>query len=172
MLWGIRLWPSIKGLGQEVNGVINETAKVAKALDLPTNYSDAKQDIEAAIHFIYWNNGNKPIVIVGSSYSATLALLIAHENEKVKAVAAFSPGEYFPAMFIQDRIQGLKKPLFVTSSKEEAAAVSLLVKEVSKNNLTHYVPHEQGIHGSRALWESTEGCLGYWESFKAFLEQL
>lgn len=158
--------------GQEVNGVMNETAKLAKAQELPTNYIDAKQDIEAALNFVYKNNGNKPIVIVGSSYSATLALLIANENEKVKAVAAFSPGEYFPGMRIQDRIQSLKKPIFVTSSKEEVAAVSLLVKQVSVNNLTHYIPPEQGIHGSRALWESTVGYLGYWKAFKAFLDRL
>jgi pimeloyl-ACP methyl ester carboxylesterase len=158
--------------GNVVDDVVNETAKLAKAQDLPTNYIDSRKDIEAAINSIYKNNGNRQMLIVGSSYSATLALLIANENEKVSAVVAFSPGEYFSGMHIQEMIKGLQKPVFVTSSKEESEALSQLVKEMSKTNLTHYLPNEKGIHGSRALNQSTEGHVGYWNAFRAFLDQL
>jgi hypothetical protein len=31
-------------------------------------------------------------------------------------------------------------------------------------------PKEKGIHGSRALWDTTDGSEGYWIAFKAFLD--
>jgi len=36
----------------------------------------------------------------------------------------------------------------------------------------HHKPLEKGIHGSRALWDSTEGANGYWKAFKTFLTSL
>jgi hypothetical protein len=31
-----------------------------------------------------------------------------------------------------------------------------------------FKPNTEGIHGSRALWESTEGNDKYWEAFEDF----
>jgi len=72
--------------GNQANGVINETAKRAKSKDLPTNYLDARQDIEASIDYVFKNNAGQKILLVGSSYSASLALLIGKDNSKVSAV--------------------------------------------------------------------------------------
>lgn len=158
--------------GNVANDVINETAKLAKSKNLPTTFLDARQDIEAAIDYIYKNNDSQKIILVGSSYSATLALLIADENDKVKAVASFSPGEYFKGMNIQESIKGLSKPTFVTASLLETEALSVLVSKMSTDSLIHYKPSEKGIHGSRALWKTTEGTDGYWSAFKDFLNGL
>ena len=39
-------------------------------------YAGAKQDVEAAIDYLYTLNGNQvPIILVGSSYSASLSLM-------------------------------------------------------------------------------------------------
>ncbi|HIE16476.1 MAG TPA: hypothetical protein EYP69_06090, partial [Bacteroidales bacterium] len=61
--------------GSDVNFVPNETAAEAKRLHLSTTYLDAKQDIEAAIKYVSSKN-DKPIILFGSSYSASLALLV------------------------------------------------------------------------------------------------
>lgn len=156
--------------GKEAQGVINETAKAAVDKSLPTSYLDARQDIEAAIDYLYERNGNQPIILVGSSYSASLSLLIGKDNPKVKAIAAFSPGEYFKGVDIAETIKGTSKPVFVTSSKKESPGVETLTKGIDAEYLTHYKPEVEGIHGSRALWESTEGNGGYWGSFKEFLK--
>lgn len=153
--------------GKTVNAIDNETAKAAKSRGLSTNYLDAKQDIEAAIDYLYEMNGNKPITLVGSSYSATLVLLIAKESTKVKAVIAFSPGEYFKGIDVKNSIKDLKTPTFVTSSKKEAFALTEMVSLMGVN-MTQYIPSFEGIHGSRALWETTEGNQDYWDALQKF----
>jgi len=158
--------------GEISNNVVNETAKRAKDKNLPSEYIDARPDIASAIDYVYNTNGNTAILLVGSSYSATLSLLIGDENKKVKAIAAFSPGEYFKDIDVKESIKNLKKPTFVTASLSETEALKLLVSKMDNNNLTHYKPTETGIHGSRALWKSTKGTKGYWTAFKAFLSTI
>jgi len=117
-------------------------------------------------------NDNQPIVLVGSSYSATLVLLIGKNNDKVKAVAAFSPGEYIKGMNIQDSISGYSKPIFITSSKTETEATKTLISGIDTTWTNHFQPDFEGIHGSKALWTSTEGNEKYWDAFKGFLKGL
>jgi len=156
--------------GKIANDILNETAQAAKAQGLPTAYLNARQDIEAAIDYLYNANSNTPILLIGSSYSASLALLIGESNPKVKAVAAFSPGEYFKGMNINEAIKDYSKPVFVTASKNETEGLTEMVSQIDSKFLTHYKPLEKGIHGSRALWSSTEGVDGYWNAFKLFLK--
>jgi len=157
--------------GNEANGVVNETVLAAKKRNLPTTYLDAKQDIEAAIDFLYKKNNNKPIILVGSSYSATLVLLIGENSSKVKAIAAFSPGEYYKTIQVKETISGVKKPVFVTSSKKESVALKELISKTNPKYVTQYIPQVAGIHGSRALWKSTKGNENYWKAFLTFLQK-
>jgi len=158
--------------GKEVNGIINQTAVDANKKDVNVGYAGAKQDVEAAIDYLYDLNGQAPIILVGSSYSASLALWIAGErNKKIKAVAAFSPGEYLKGKDLAKLIRSIKIPIFVTSSKRETVPVTKLVRYVKPKYLMHYKPEKTGIHGSRAIWETTLGYEGYWNAFKSFLHQ-
>lgn len=156
--------------GNEANGVKNETFLRAKHKNLSTNYLDAKQDVEAAVNFLF-NQSKKPIIIVGSSYSATLVLLVGNENSKIRAISAFSPGEYYPSLNIQKSIATIRKPIFVTSSERESEDVKKLVSLIDSKFVTQYIPNTEGIHGSRALWKSTKGNELYWKSFLAFLNK-
>ena len=83
--------------GSTVNGVNNETAKRASEEGKSTAYIDAKQDINAAIAKAKDLYGEK-VTLWGSSYSSSLALIIATENEDVERVLSFSPGEYLGAV--------------------------------------------------------------------------
>ncbi|MCF6167952.1 alpha/beta hydrolase [Lutibacter sp.] len=157
--------------GKEANGVVNETALEAKKRNLSTNYLDAKQDIEAAIDYMYEMNGHQPIILVGSSYSATLALLIGNTSKKVKAIVAFSPGEYYKSIDVKNTIKDIDKPIFVTSSKKEIPKLEELVSLIKPIYVTHYKPTVNGIHGSKALWSSTVGNENYWQSFSNFLKE-
>ncbi len=157
--------------GNKVNGVINETVLAAKKKNLPTTYLDARQDIEAAIDFLYHKNNNKPIILVGSSYSATLVLLIGKNSDKVKAIAAFSPGEYYKTIDVKNSIKDIEKPVFVTSSKKESEALTELISEINPKYVTQYIPEEKGIHGSKALWKTTVGNENYWKAFTKFLQK-
>jgi len=119
--------------GMKVFGVINETSALAKQSGMPTGYLDAKQNIEAAVDYAYEQNGNTPIIILGSSYSASLALLISTETEKIKAVIAFSPGEFLKNVKLAEEIKSLTKPIFVTGAKKEIDEVSKVIRYVNPN---------------------------------------
>ena len=157
--------------GEVSNHVLNETAKRAKEQELATTYLDAKPDIESAINYAYDLNNNKPIILVGSSYSAALSLLLAATNEKIKIVAAFSPGEYLKDINLANSIKNIKKPIFVTSSKKEIKQINDVIKNVNPTLINHFKPEVEGIHGSRALWKSTKGNEAYWKSFINFLTE-
>jgi len=158
--------------GNKVNGIINETHAEAKREGLATSYLDAKQDIEAAIDYAYKLNHNKPIILVGSSYSASLVLLIATTNNRVKAVAAFSPGEYLHGINLAESIKDLNKPCFVTSAKSEINQTAKVVRFVNKKYITQFKPNVTGIHGSKALWSTNSGHEVYWKAFKSFLKTI
>ncbi|MCE3280588.1 MAG: hypothetical protein K0S44_2779 [Bacteroidetes bacterium] len=154
--------------GKEVNGITNETAVLALNKKKPTGFLDTEQDILAAIDYAF-KKSKKKVILVGSSYSASLVLKIASASDKVKAVIAFSPGEYFGTKLnIKDAIKNLDKPVFVTSSKSESAEVSLLMKDVK--NKSQFQPSNAGDHGSKALWkESNPNYHEYWLSLLMFM---
>lgn len=158
--------------GGKVNGINNETAALAKSKGLSDEYVDARQDIESGIDYLFNCNGGKPITLVGSSYSASLCLIIAKNNPKVKAVIAFSPGEYLEDIFVSEELTGLDKPIFVTSSKMEIQQTSKIVANISPEWVTQYKPKLEGIHGASAMWKTTLGYKDYWNAVFDFLIKL
>ena len=123
-------------------------------------------------------NTKKNVVLVGSSYSASLALKIGAENKNVDAVIAFSPGEYFKERgntYIQDIMKNNKfdKPVFITSSKKEANIAEQFFEAASlSKNKVHFIPKSEGKHGASALWSSSEGNEEYWLALSTFLKKL
>jgi dienelactone hydrolase len=156
--------------GDRVCSINNETSKAAKAAKKSTDYIDTEQDILAAIEYVN-KQLNKNVILLGSSFSASLVLKIAKENDKVEAVVAFSPGEYFGnALNVQKSIAGLNKPVFVTSSKSEASNVTTLIKDVTSKNKSQFIPTREGAHGSKCLWSVSEGNQEYWLALMFFLQ--
>ena len=156
--------------GNKVNNIINETAIDANKKKRNVGYAGAKQDVDAAINYLYDLNGNQPIILVGSSYSASLTLWIAGErNKKIKAAAAFSPGEYLKGKNLAELIEPINIPVFVTSSNRENGPVTKLLRNVKSSFISHYKTQKKGIHGSRAIWETTDDYKGYWNAFKEFM---
>ena len=148
----------------------NETAKRAEAKGLGTSYLDAEPDIIAAVNYMA-EKYKQPVILVGSSYSASLSLKVAKENPNVKAVLSFSPGEYFgDKLNLGETIKGLDKPTFITSSKSEAVKAKPLADVVNKDKITHFVPASDGAHGSRVLWSKQPFSEEYWDAVNAFLE--
>jgi dienelactone hydrolase len=158
--------------GKAVNGIENETAKDAKAKGKNASPQNAEQDIDAAVNWLY-EKYNRRIILLGSSYSASLALKVAMENNYVFAVAAFSPGEYFDDKnYISKSIIGLKKPVFLTSSKEEAPAVTDLTRDVMSLVKVQFIPKRAGDHGSKVLWSKSDDNQDYWAALVSFLNRM
>lgn len=158
--------------GKESNGVANETAKEAAAQIKSTTFEDSEQDMIAAIDFLY-DKYKKPVIILGSSFSASLALKVAVENYKVSGVAAFSPGEYFSDnTFVRNNIKNLLKPVFITSSLKESENVTDLVKDVNSRIKVQYIPSSKGEHGAKALWSENPYNQEYWIALMSFLDKM
>lgn len=159
--------------GDNSNFVQNETASLAKQKGLPTAYLDAEQDMQAAIEWAY-NKSNKPVIIFGSSYSASLCLKIAKNNPKIKAVIAFSPGEYFlPKFKIADQLKGYLKQTFVASSKTEFKYVEEMFAEVPAEQKTLFQPLDgNGEHGAKALWNDNPSNNEYWLALFLFFQSV
>lgn len=152
----------------------NETFVKATQLGKPTEYLDAEQDIEAAINYAY-KKYNKEIILWGSSYSSTLALFFAKSNSEVKAVIAFSPGDYFSdkKKSLKEELKSFSKPMFVTSSKEEAKELKDLLSNIKfTKNQIQFIPKDKGKHGSKALWKDNPDNQEYWKALNTFLEKL
>jgi len=83
--------------GKSVNGITNQTAKVAQKLGKGMRYIDALPDMESALLEAQKIAGeNSKIIAWGSSYSSALVLkLVGDKPALADAVLSFSPGEYF-----------------------------------------------------------------------------
>ncbi|HRH11239.1 MAG TPA: alpha/beta hydrolase [Bacteroidia bacterium] len=152
----------------------NETNLAALKKNLPVDFLDAKKDIEAAVDFASKKYKSK-IILWGSSYSSALALHIACENENVKAVICFSPGDYFDKELgsVIKKMSTCTKPMFITSSREEAPEISkMLFPAKLKKGQIQFVPDSAGFHGSRALWKTSANNEEYWKAINIFLSDL
>jgi dienelactone hydrolase len=159
--------------GKEVNFIQNATAAKAIEMKLPTDYLDAEKDMLAAIAYVKKISNDK-IVLFGSSYSASLALKIAKSNPSIKAVVAFSPGEYFqPKLTLKNEISKLNLPVFIGSTTQEHPFIKDMLSGVSDNMITWYVPTKApGAHGSSALWQSTPGNDECWLTLLMFFKNI
>ena len=152
----------------------NETNLEAKKQNKPVGFLDAEQDIIASVNFASKKYGKK-IILWGSSYSSTLALYTAIANDSVKAVIAFSPGDYFEKEkgALSKLLSTFTKPMFVTSSREEAKELTgMLSKMKMTENQTQFIPDSMGFHGSRALWKTSENNEEYWKEINFFLKKV
>ena len=158
--------------GNEVNDVQNETAKLAKELGFKQDYPNALPDIEAGLMYVKQHFGKAKIMIVGSSYSSSLALVMAAKYPKdVIAIACFSPGEYFKIdkLMIADFAKKVTCPVFITSAKNEHDSWSAIYSAIASKKKTSFLPNAKGFHGSKALWSSSIGNEEYWTAFRLFL---
>lgn len=128
--------------GEKMNYITNETAERARKENIPNTYLDARRDIVASMKYVQKYN-KKPVILFGSSYSASLSLILANSSDSVKAVIAFSPGEFFrPEIIVKNEITGLSKPIFVSSSDIEYEYIEEMLSGVPDSNKHIYRPPE------------------------------
>jgi dienelactone hydrolase len=159
--------------GLKSNYIKNETAERAKKHNLSSKYIDAKKDMAAAIDFIKRYN-HKPVILFGSSYSASLSLILASEFDNIQAIIAFSPGEYFkPDLEVKSKISDLKIPIFLAATELEYNYVKELTTGIEKKYKTFYKPAKgPGVHGAKALWEDNSSSRACWFELTYFIGKL
>lgn len=161
--------------GDEVNGVKNKTFVEATEKGLGTQYVDAFPDLELLLKYARKTYPDQKVLVWGSSYSASLALVLASEYPAdVSAVLAFSPGAYFEfkGKSIAAHAESLECPVFMTSSRDEVPDRMEIFNAIPHEDKSYFVPELEGYHGSKALWPEHEGNEYYWGAVEAFLEKL
>ncbi len=159
--------------GKEINFVPNETYTAARKGNYSTAISDARKDIKAAMEWISQRSGSQ-IILMGSSFSASLAMILAKNNPLAAAVIAFSPGEFFghPDL-VQNAVRNLDVPVFLASTQREYPYITELSSGISSRYKYIFTPSEhQGVHGARALWEKEECSQEYWLGLLMFFNSL
>ncbi len=148
---------------------------VAGRLGKPASYEQAKPDLEAALD---WATAKHlPVVLWGSSYSASLVFEVAAEHpQEVSAVMAFSPGEYFDDTGAVARAAAkVRAPIYVTSSPDagEVSDAKAILAASPARSKTQYVP-QFGVHGAATLIEAQDpkGAAENWKHALAFLNAL
>lgn len=133
---------------------------------------DAMPDLEAAMA---WATGQAmPIALWGSSYSAALVFPLGAANpDAVKAVLAFSPGEYLEGQATSRAAGALAMPLFVSSATNlnEVGYAQPVFDAAGSADKIYFLPKDGSVHGSSALirTENAEGQEEVWAAVLAFL---
>ena len=163
--------------GKTVNNIDNETFLEAKKKMKETGYLAAEIDIISAVEYAINIAGGK-IILWGSSYSASLALKVAGQyQDKVEAVMAFSPGEYFrsfgkPPDFISNSVSNLNVKVFIACANREKESCEAIFDRIPSKNKIFFVPETSGNHGSSALWNIQTDNKAYWKAVESFLEKI
>ncbi|MCY1167244.1 Serine aminopeptidase, S33 [compost metagenome] len=164
---------SALAIDQRSGGSLFGRNETAAAFGKGTSYLDAAKDLDAAIA---WARSRKlPIILWGSSYSAALVFLEAARQPDIKAVLAFSPGEYLGnATLVHQAAARLRIPLYLTSASdpEEVAAARSIVAASPSRGKVQFVPRH-GVHGSSTLLvdRDPQGAAENWSAVEAFLRR-
>ena len=155
--------------GLYCKGTINQTASKARKLRLDRKYIHALPDLRASFLYVRDELKARKIIIWGSSYSSSLAFVLASEYPNdINGLLAFSPGEYFKDndKKIIDYATSVKCPVFVTAEKKiKEQAKGIYDKAQSGNKVFLDVKK----HGSRLLWDPKTAV---WEEAIKFIKSI
>ncbi len=147
----------------------NETVK---GVGSSSGYTAALPDLEATLKYAAQTSQGRPILVIGSSYSASLVLMLASRHPELAAVAAFSPGEYFDGVLVKSAAAQVSSPLFTTSASDphEIAEAKALTDASPAKIKRQYVP-EHGVHAASTLRtdRNPRGAEAAWQAFDSFL---
>ncbi len=166
-------------IDQRVGGGLYGKNQTMAAYKGKTDYLGALPDLEAALAWAKEKAGGKPILLWGSSYSASLVFLVAASKSaagSVKAVLAFSPGEYFDdKKMVENAAAKVTVPVFVTSAStpDEEQEARAIVSATGSTDRQQFVP-KTGIHGSSTLNAARNpgGSDDNWQAVLSFLKRV
>ncbi|MEO9512598.1 MAG: hypothetical protein ABJN84_03800 [Flavobacteriaceae bacterium] len=144
----------------------------------PYSYCDAYNNLEGALDFIVNSEftGNK--IVWGSSYSASLAIQLASQNQdKIDGVLAFSPasGGSMKNCLPDPYFEALKIPLLLLRPPNEMENENVQAQfELAKANGHQTYAAKYGVHGSSMLVSERVGnnISETWEVVTTFLDEI
>jgi len=174
----VSLGYNVLALDQRSGGSLwGQTNETVQHLGHSTGYDGVLSDMDGALQWARANGLTGPIIVWGSSYSAALAFVFAAKHpQDVKAILAFSPGEYLNGTSVRDAAAHLTMPIFVTSAKapDEIASAKAILDAAPAAIKIQFVPRIAGVHGSSTLRtdRNPRGTDENWAAVKEFLAGL
>jgi dienelactone hydrolase len=160
--------------GGSVPGDPNETVQANNFKE--SLFIDALPDLEAAFAWVHNDERTKTgkLIAWGSSYSSSLAFLLAQQHPEINAVMAFSPSDSYleHGGLVLAAAKSLKASVFIASTSEEKYEAKSIFSVVPHKNKIFFVPKGAGFHGSNALnlpissqeyWAATEQFLAWFK---------
>lgn len=136
------------------------------------DYLDALPDLEGALAWAKARHYAR-IALVGSSYSSSLAIVLAARHpQDLAAVASFSPGEYFDTDedMVKRAAAKIAVPFYITTPPEEEDRVTEVLRDADDTHITHY-RQAHGVHGASTLVQSRDPK-GYAANLRSFTDFL
>ena len=144
-------------VGGQIYGSYNRTLAQVHNYSFgdPYGYCDAYNNLEAALDYVSDQGFTGPKILWGSSYSASLAIQLAHNKpSEVDGVLAFSPASSkamegcIPTAYLET----LKVPLLLLRPPNEMKSENVKAQFELAKSFNHqvYAP-EYGVHGSSML---------------------
>ena len=159
------------------NGNFGGSNRTVATLGTSKDYDDALPDLEAALAWAKGGARGAPIVVWGSSYSASLVFLLAaaHPGD-VAGVVAYSPDEYLARKSaVRDAARKVTVPVFIdqASLPEEVAAGKRILAAVKSADKQQFVGKVAAPHGSSTLRADTNaaGAEAHWQAVLRFLSR-
>jgi len=144
----------------------------------PYGFCDAYNNLESALEYVINKGYTDKIILWGSSYSATLAIQLAHKNQGVvDGVLAFSPAGGTPMKDCPSSpyFEDLEVPLLLLRppSEMESEAVQNQFQLAQEKGHQVYAPRN-GVHGSSMLVKERVGAdvSDTWKVVFNFLEEV
>lgn len=163
--------------GMECREVKNLTARKAAEVGRTPTFLDSQRDIADAVLWARANRAHGKLVLVGSGYSAGLALVHAAEHpDLVDGVVAFSPSEVFaslgkPETWVLDSARALEIPIWISSARAEEKDWRPIFEAIQSQKKVSFLPEGPGLHGARALWPENKGSELYQAALELFLKE-
>lgn len=142
------------------------------------DYMSAYADMKGALDWAK-RKGYKTIVVMGSSYSASLAIRLASESDGISAVVACSPGEYFTnKMLVQDWNRANKIPTMMAFTEDElndsgGSLWRTSAKNPERAGKDMMISDPSGVHGASTFREdrNPDSSGKYWQQLTSFLRR-
>lgn len=144
------------------NGAFGGSNRTADARGKEASYDEALPDLEAALAWAKVEAKGAPVVVWGSSYSASLVFLLAAAHAKdVSGVVAFSPGEYLNGKrAVRDAAAKVKVPVYIgqSSGADEVKEGAAILKALAASDKQQFIARTPSTHGSSTLRSDRNGA--------------
>ncbi len=159
--------------GGEMNYVQNETAAFALQNNFKHSMYDSRLDIEAAIRYVSTYN-TKGVILMGSSFSASLCMIEGKSNDRVGAIIALSPGEFFTTeISVRDELRNFNKFIFVSATSKESGYVLKLLDYVPSDRKSVFSAKDGNeSYGSAILSNDTKDGRECWMQLSLFFKKI